>query len=76
MSDASLQSKLGRAIRVLRIAQGHTLPQVAYAAMISKGCLSKVENGKANLTLDTLERIAIALDVTSSDLLTAAQNTE
>ena len=61
---------LGERIRALRTEQGMTLPELAEEAGVSKGILSKLENDKeSNPSLDTLQKIAVALKATLSDLL-------
>lgn len=64
----TIQDKVGRRIRVLRIAAG--IPQGALALMtgITKSYMSEIEAGKKNLTLRSLERIADALGVPLSEL--------
>ena len=61
---------VGGRIRTLRLERGMTLPTLAEKSDLSKGLLSKLENSDApNPSLDTLHKIAKALDVTLSDLL-------
>jgi transcriptional regulator with XRE-family HTH domain len=51
------------------------LSQTALAerAGISRPVVSDIEQGRANVTLDVLERIAIALETTAAQLLTPVQ---
>jgi transcriptional regulator with XRE-family HTH domain len=61
-------------MRVLRTGQGKGLAEIATATGLSKGYLSELENAvDANPTLDVLQRIAKALDVTIADLLGASK---
>jgi len=61
---------VGQKIWALRIEAGVTLPGLAEKAGGSKGFLSQLENDeKANVTLDTLTKIAKALGVTIGVLL-------
>lgn len=61
---------VGQKIRELRTAAGVTLPDLAEKAGVSKGFLSQLENDeKANVSLDTLTKIAKALGVTVGALL-------
>lgn len=64
----TIQDRVGRRIRVLRIAAG--IPQGTLALMtgLTKSYMSEIESGKKNLTLRTLERIATALGVPISEL--------
>jgi transcriptional regulator with XRE-family HTH domain len=61
---------IGGKIRTLRAERQITLPDLADKAKLSKGLLSKIENSEdSNPSLDTLFKIAEALDVTLSELL-------
>ena len=61
---------LGGRIRTMRAERGLTLPQLADKAGLSKGLLSQLENSESpNPSLDTLNKIAKALEVTLSVLL-------
>jgi transcriptional regulator with XRE-family HTH domain len=61
---------VGARIRLLRNEQKLTLPELAAKAGLSKGLLSKLENtAEPNPSLETLQKIAIALDSTLGDLL-------
>lgn len=44
-------------VRVFRKHIGLTLPELAVKSGVSKGCLSKIENGKGNPTIETLLKI-------------------
>lgn len=59
---------LGATIHQLRAQNGLTLAEVAKLAGISRGMLSKIENGLSSTSLETLEQIANALGVTMSRL--------
>ncbi len=52
----------------IRNAKGVTLEELAKTAKISKSALSNYENQKRYPSIDTLERIAIALNCRISDL--------
>ena len=61
---------VGGRIRTLRTEQGLNLPALATKSGLSKGLLSKLENDPdSNPSLDTLHKLAQALDVTIADLL-------
>jgi len=55
--DRSLFRHLGGTIRGLRQKDHLTIADVAAQAGISRGMLSKIENGQAATSLDTLSRI-------------------
>lgn len=65
----TLRQRLGRNISRLR-AEAH-LNKVDFCLMahISRPLLDAIEAGEANVTLDTLERIAASLDVEAHALL-------
>jgi transcriptional regulator with XRE-family HTH domain len=61
---------LGKKIRTLRLEKGFTLPELAERANVSKGFLFQIEDDEeTNPSLDTLNKIAKALDVTLAELL-------
>jgi transcriptional regulator with XRE-family HTH domain len=66
---------LGARIRALRQARGLTLAQAAAAAQLSHSFLSQVERGLERLSMNSLFRIARALDTTQQALLTDAPAT-
>lgn len=66
--DRRLERHLGNMIRGLRLQQRLTIADVASQAQISRGMLSKIENGQATSSLDTLGRLAAVLGVSLSQL--------
>ena len=64
---------LGRALRWLRDRQAKRQYQLADAAGITKAMLSAYETGKQNPSLDTLDKILVALDGDLNDLHNALQ---
>lgn len=71
----SLEETVGAAIRELRQKHGLTIAQVAEQAGISRGMLSKIENGQTSAGMDTLARIARALGVSMSMLFSKYDTT-
>lgn len=67
-SDRSLYRHLGGTIRELRQKDHLTISDLATQAGLSRGMLSKIENGQAATSLDTLSRIATALGVSLAHL--------
>lgn len=65
----TISSDFGRAVRRAREAKGLSQEQLAEAARIHRTYLSGVETGTRNPTLEVVERLARALDVTPSRLL-------
>lgn len=64
----SLGRYLGNVIKDIRQQHGLTIAEVAERANISRGMLSKIENGLVSTSLDTLEQLANSLGVTISRL--------
>jgi transcriptional regulator with XRE-family HTH domain len=67
MSKASIESldrHIGLQVREARLRNRLTIADVAHLAELSPGMLSKIENGQATASLDSLVRIANALGVT------------
>jgi len=61
---------VGKKIQTLRVEKGLSLPQLAEKAGVSKGFVFQIEDDeKTNPSLETLNKIAKALDVTLADLL-------
>lgn len=66
--DNGLDRFLGNTIRDLRHRHRLTIADVAGQACISRGMLSKIENGQVSTSLETLEKIAGALGVSLAHL--------
>lgn len=71
MNEHRLGERLGIAIRIIRKSKGMTLDDVCKNGL-SKGNLSKIENGDNNMTVHTLCQIAEALGTTPTLLIEAA----
>jgi transcriptional regulator with XRE-family HTH domain len=69
MDPAEFSSDLGQQIRALRQSKGLTLEAIAQRSGISIGALSQVERGKGNPAFFTLIKIAHALEVPLTNLL-------
>ena len=67
-SGRTLDQYIGNTVRQLRLRHGLTIADIAQMAGISRGMLSKIENGQTSPSLDTLAQIASALGVTLSNL--------
>ena len=65
----SVDMRVRRRLRELRIEQGLTLEAVAGAAQIDVSTLSRLESGKRRLALDHLPGLARALSVSTDELL-------
>ncbi len=64
----SLDRYLGNVIRELRLKDNLTIAEVAAQAGISRGMVSKIENGQVSTSLETLSKIAQAMGVSLAHL--------
>jgi DNA-binding XRE family transcriptional regulator len=64
----SLDRYIGNVVRTLRLKDKLTIAEVASQAGISRGMVSKIENGQVSTSLETLSKIAQALGVSLSHL--------
>jgi transcriptional regulator with XRE-family HTH domain len=68
----SVDARVRRRLRELRLERGMTLQQVAERASIDVSTLSRLEAGKRRLALDHVAGLAAALGVTADELLLSA----
>jgi transcriptional regulator with XRE-family HTH domain len=68
MSDNSLQINVGQQIQKLRESKGLSQQDLAAKCNFEKSNMSRLESGKINPTLSTLEKVAKALDVSLVEL--------
>jgi transcriptional regulator with XRE-family HTH domain len=61
--SASIELQIGQKIRALRTERNVTLDQLASEVGLTKGQVSKIENGKVSSPVSTLTRLAVALAV-------------
>ncbi len=64
----SLDRYIGNVVHELRLKDKLTITEVAAMAGISRGMVSKIENGQVSTSLETLSRLAQALGVSLSHL--------
>jgi len=62
------QTQLGMRIRFLRKRLGWSQEDLALESNVNKNYICDLENGRRNPSLDILERIAKALNITLSEL--------
>jgi transcriptional regulator with XRE-family HTH domain len=70
MSDNSLQINVGKQIQKLRELKGISQQDLAARCNFEKSNMSRLEAGRVNPTLSTLEKIANALQVTLAEIVT------
>ena len=71
--SASLFVSFGQCIRALRVAQGMTQVEFSERCGFYQTYLSRVENGQANPTLNAMEVMANALDMSLFDVFEYVQ---
>lgn len=69
------QEKVGSAIIRLRKAMSISQEKLAFEAKIDRRYMSDIENGKRNVSLDILSRIADYFDLPLSDFFARVENT-
>lgn len=70
MLDSSLQINVGKQIQKLRESKGISQQDLAAKCNFEKSNMSRLESGRVNPTLSTLEKIANALEITLAELFT------
>lgn len=65
----SLRELLAYNVRAHRVAQGLSQEQLGFAAELDRTFISQVERARINVSLDNVERIALALNVSGATLL-------
>ncbi len=65
----SSRKKLGENLRKLRLKKNMSQGNLAIILNVNRAYISKIENGRMNPTLSTLEKIAKALGVPADELL-------
>ena len=70
----TLQEKLGKAIILLRKQRGLAQEKFANDAEIDRRYMSDIENGKRNISIDVIERVAKCLGISVSELFSVAEN--
>ena len=69
----TLEQRIGREVRTLRTRLGLTGGELARAAAISTGMLSKIETGQITASLGTLDAIATVLNISLSSLFAGTE---
>lgn len=69
LRDQKLLEKFGKHIRTLRLEKKMTMEELAYACEVEYSQISRIELGKTNTTLTTLDALAKGLEITMQQLL-------
>ena len=64
-----ISQKLGKNIKKIRTAKGMSQGDICRALEMDRGYMSAIENGKKNITIQQLERLAQALGISVDKLL-------
>jgi len=64
-----LQALFGQNLRSARVKQNKTQAELAEAAGLTPQYVSKIEDGKINVTLDTMKKLATVLHHTVSEMV-------
>jgi len=65
--------KIGQRIKVLREKSVMSQKDLAYAADLDRSYIASIENGKRNVSIINIEKIATALNVTLKDFFDDAE---
>ena len=76
IEDMTIQQKVGITIKELRKERGMSQETFAYESGIDRRYMSDIENGKRNISLDILERIADKLEIQLSSLFQRVEEIE
>lgn len=63
-----IKKELGKKIKQIRVARGYTQDKLSEMIDISQKALSSIEIGENFVSAETLDKLLIALDVTSEEL--------
>jgi transcriptional regulator with XRE-family HTH domain len=69
---AKLQRQFGATLRAERTARNLTQQQLAFEAELSLTYIGEIERGQRMVSIDTLRRLATALNMTAAEMLTKA----
>jgi transcriptional regulator with XRE-family HTH domain len=64
-----ISKRLGENIKKIRTSKGMSQGDICRALDMDRGYMSAIENGKKNITIQQLERLAQALGVSADKLL-------
>lgn len=68
-----IKLKIGQRIKELRKVLGLSQESLAYNAEVDRTYVTDVENGRRNVSVEILERIIIALEVSISEFFNAKE---
>lgn len=68
-AKSPLTKEFGQHLRLLRTQRGYSQEELAAKAKLHRTYISLIERGKQSVTLDTMEKIAQALDISVRKLM-------
>lgn len=68
MAEEKLAGEFGELVRRLRKERGYSQEEFSFRVRLHQTYISSVERGERNVTIQTADRIAKALDTTLADL--------
>ena len=74
IDSMTIQEKVGKTIIKLRKERGMSQETFAYESGIDRRYMSDIENGKRNISLDILERVADKLGIRLSEFFLEVEN--
>ena len=74
-SHKSVRFALAEQIRTIRVQSGMSQEELAFKCDLHRTYISQIERSQKSPTIDTVERIAAALETTPSALLKLAEGT-
>lgn len=69
VSGPSIQRKFGQRLREIRKQKGISQENLAADAGVSRTYVSDIERGERNVSLTTIERFAMALEISMAELM-------
>lgn len=69
-----IKEKFGNKVRQVRLSRGLSQEQLAFISNLHRTYISGVERGLRNVSLDNIERIAKALNISIGDLMNPKNN--
>ena len=66
-----IKAKIGKRIKDLRVLSGHSQEVLADLAKLDRTYVNSVENGKRNISIINIEKIAKALDYTLQEFFSS-----
>ncbi|MBI4769958.1 MAG: helix-turn-helix transcriptional regulator [Chloroflexi bacterium] len=72
-TSPNIKQRFGRAVRRRRVMLGLSQEELAERAALHRTYISDIERGNRNLSLENIEKLALALDLTVSELMLEAE---